>query len=1114
MFLFKKGLFSAAACLLAAFAAFAQANNGRISGTVSDASGAVIPNVAVVVTSQATQVTRKATTDANGFYVVTNLPVGTYNVAAESAGFRKAQNSGYDVTDAGRVTADFKLELGTLSESVVVTEVLGETVNTVSGEMARTIDSEQVADLALNGRNYMQLATLIPGVVMTSLDQMATTTSLSVGNQNINGMRSDSTHLMVDGGMNVDSGSNGSQVNNVGVDFVQQVKIQTAGFSAEYGRNSGASINVVTKAGGDKFHGSLFETIRNDALDARDFFAPVKPKLRFNDFGWSLGGPIYGGPLKKGKIFFFAGQEWKKIRRFTNASRQTLPTLAELTGDFSDRTNTIRYPGTTTPIPNKNLAPLMTADGKAIMSVYAAMIKQAGVYTNTPTGNNATYQVVNPFNSREDIMRVDYRMTDSQLIYFRYVHDDYNIIDAFGSFGASALPTTPTSRVRPGFGPQLSHLWTITPRIINEAKISSSWHSQRTPLIGDAWKRATYGFQFPRTYSSAGLYPEGMPNISVSGFASFNGPATVYLAAPTTDISISDNITYIRNQHEYKGGVMMVRNRKDQNGRTAYDGSVAFNTSANTNTSNYSLADAALGQFQTYSEAGSDPVGMFRFSQYEAFVQDTWKVRRNLSIVAGMRYSYFVPMYTVANNMANFVPWLYDPKQAVSLTQTPSVLIVPNSGNRYNGIVRVGDGVPQDQLGRVPGATSAEALAIPTWGPRGFYNGSNLFMPRFSFAWAPFGGSKTAVRGGFGSFHDRTQGNLIFSQANLPPYSYSVTYQNGNLSKPSGGAVPPPAPLGTITAIDPNLLVPGTYNYNFGIQQEVTHGIFIDVAYNGNLSRHQIHVSNINFPGFAAVVANNAIPSASRPGTNAIVPYKGFSTINFYQSDANANYNSLQTYVTKRRGNAVFTLSYTWSKALTEANSFNDGGDGAEKGNRHFNYGPASFDRRQLFVATYTYRIPLFRSAKGFTGVAIKGWEVSGITRVQTGGYLTPTGSSTGITRRSQYLGGDVALPSDQRSVDHWFNTAAFSNAPTTEFGNAGVGVIQGPGWQNWDLSLRKVFRLRERWSLRFQADAFNFMNHANFGNPNVSTSGGGNYGTISSSQPARNIQFGARVTF
>ena len=245
-------LLAALALTVAAITSSAQDANGRISGTITDTTGAVIPKAKVTITNQSTQLTWKTTGDDKGFYVVTNLPVGTYNVEASVTGFRPALQTGHELPDSGRLTANFKLELGGVSQSVTVTEVLGESVNTVSGELATTIDSEQVADLALNGRNYMELATLMPGVMVTSLDQMATTTSLSVGNQSINGNRTDTNHLAVDGGSNLDSGSNGSQINNVGVDFIQQVRIQTSAFSAEFGRNSGANINVVTKSGGNQ----------------------------------------------------------------------------------------------------------------------------------------------------------------------------------------------------------------------------------------------------------------------------------------------------------------------------------------------------------------------------------------------------------------------------------------------------------------------------------------------------------------------------------------------------------------------------------------------------------------------------------------------------------------------------------------------------------------------------------------------------------------------------------------------------------------------------------------------------------------------------------------------
>jgi hypothetical protein len=1089
-------------------AAHAQVNVGRISGTVTDPSGAAVAGAQVVIVNAATQIERKAATDNQGFYLVPNLPVGIYNVKVQATGFKNFEKTGLDLPDDGRLTADFKLEVGLVSSTIEVKAEMGEAINTVSGEVSRVIDSEQVQDLALNGRNYMQLVTLVPGVAVTSLDQMATTTSLSVSNQSINGNRTDSNHLMVDGGMNLDSGSNGSQINNVGVDFVQQVKVQTSAFSAEYGRNSGGSINVVTKGGGNSFHGSLFETIRNDYFDAKDYFAPVKPELRFNDYGWSLGGPVAVGPIKKGKLYFFAGEEWKKIRRFTSASRQTLPTLAEIGGDFTDRTATINAPGTKNPLPSKNLSNLMTPDGRAVLAVYGAMIKRAAAYSNTPASNNATFQVLNPFNWREDIARLDYYPADSHSIYLRYIHDSYNTIDPYGTFNASALPDTPTLRDRPSYGPQLGWTWTARPNLINELKLNSSWNSQRTPLQGDAWARSTYGFQFPRIYGGNGKYNTGIPDVTVTSFASYNGPARVYLASPTTDISLSEKMTYVHDRHEIKFGVMYVRNRKDQNGRSIYDGSVAFNNSGNTNTTGYALADAALGNFLTYSEAGSDPTGFFRFTQIESFVEDSWRVTPKLSIVAGARVSYYGPIYTIQNNMVNWVPSLYDPSKAVTVTPTGTLVI--GSGNPYNGLIRAGNGIPQDQLARVPGGASTLALSIPAGAPRGLYDASALVMPRFSFAYRLFNDNKTVLRSGFGTFHDRTQGNIIFSQTLLAPYSFQSQFSSGNLANPAGGAAAAAAVQGTIHGLDPHLKAQAIYNYNFGLQRELPQGFFLDVTYAGNEGRHMYRSPNVNEPSFATLVANQA---GAKAVTNALVPYLGYSTINYYMSDANANYNALQTYLTRRKGNAIMTVSYTWSKSLAEGNSYNDAGDGVESTQRHFNYGPASFDRRHIFIATYTYRIPLLRGRKGLLGEAFGGWEISGITRFQSGAELTPTGSTAIGARRSEYLGGPVSLPSDARGPNLWFNTAAFSNAPATELGNAGVGIIHAPGWENWDFSLRKVFRITERVNLKFQADTFNAFNHVNFDSPNVTTSSTA-FGSISSAEPARNLQFGLRLAF
>jgi hypothetical protein len=1099
------------AFVLAGLTAFGQNTNGRINGTITDNSGAVVPGATVVVTNEETKIAHKVTTDSNGYYVVTNLSPGAFSVEAEATGFRRGRQTGFDLADNGRITANFKLEIGAVTETVVVQEVIGETVNTVSGELGHTIDSEQVQDLALNGRNYMQLVSLIPGVALLDEDSMATTTSLSVTNQSVNGTRSNTGNLMVDGGMNLDSGSNGSQVNNVGVDFIRELSVQTSAMSAEWGRSSGATINAVTRGGGNKFHGGVLYTIRNDALDAKDYFAPTKPTLRYHDYAWNLGGPIPVGPLKN-RLFFFAGQEWKKIRRFESPRRVTLPTLNELDGDFSRRTNTIRYPGTTQAIPNKNLTSLMTADGRAVMNVYREMIKLAATYTNNPTSNNAIYQLYNPFNSRQDIVRVDYRITDSNNVYFRWLHDAYNLVDPRGTFTSSNLPTTPTERNRPGYGPQLSDMWTISPSLINEAKLNSSWHSQRTPLVGDAWQRSKYGFQFPLIYGGNGPYGTGIPDVTINGFTGYNGPARVYLAAPTTDISFSDNLTLLRGARQFKFGVMVIRNRKDQNGRSVYDGSVAFNTSPNNNTTNYALADAALGNFSTYSEAESDPTGMFRFSQQEAYIQHDWRATRVLTLNIGLRYSHFTPTYTVANNIVNFDPAIYDPKQAVTLVSS-SGSIVPGSGNLLNGLVRAGDGVPKDQEARVAGANSAAVLALPKGANRGFYPPYHLWMPRFGFAWAPFGSGKMVVRGGFGSFHDRVQGNLIYSQTNVPPFSQSTALESGNLGNPGGGTRSAPSVLGSINAIDKNLKVPVVYNYNINLERQLPYGAFLRIAYTGNLQRHLLRQPDINFPSFDVLAANYIL--SPRPNTNSLRPYKGYSSIRMYMSDANGNYNALQTYFTKRKGSLMTTVSYTWSHALadTSADGDNpDGGLGYTAISRHYYYGPTTFDRRHIFVVTYTYRLPFLAKRRGFVG-AFGRWEVSGVTRAQSGPSLTPQGSSTGVTRRADYLGGDVALPSDQRSPDKWFNTAAFKTASNITLGTGGPGVVRGPGLYLWDLTLRKVFRVREGWTMRVEAQAFNLMNHVNFRSLSVTTSSA-DYGSVTASGPARNIQGGIKFNF
>lgn len=1129
---------------------YAQTIVGRISGTVADTSGGVIRGAVIKVINDATASSRSTVADDAGFYVITNLPPGNYSVSAEQQGFKKVIQTGYTLVADGRLTIDISMEAGAISESVSVAAGNTETVNTTSGEVARVIDGAQVRELALNGRNYLQLTTLIPGAPLLNDDQLGLMTSLSTS-QPINGNRGNANNLTVDGGFNLDSGSNASQINNVGIDFIQEVKIQTSNFSAEYGRNSGASINVITKSGGNQFHGSAFEFLRNDQLDANNFFSNARgrfttdpkakapdvivpsgdpragnkvvdrPTLRYNNYGFSFGGPII-----KDRFFFFGGMEWKSIRQFSVPTNRTIPSSAELLGDFSlrlagldgrpgtaddgrliDPTTRQQFPG------NKIPANRITADGRALAGVYSNMAQLAVAFTDLPVANNALYQRPNPFDYRQDIVRLDYRINDKQNVYGRYLHDNYDLIDPFGTFITSQLPTIPSNRLRPGFSYLISHTWLISPTLVNEAKVSASWNGQRIPPVGDAWERETYGFTFPQLFNGGGRFENSIPDVTVTGFASFAGAARS-LISPTTDISVGDNITWTRGKHALKTGVLIVRNRKDQNGRTTYAGNLTFNNGGNTNSTGNSLADALLGNFRTYGEAENDPIGFFRFTQIEAYVSDSWKVTSKLSLELGARYQFETPIYTQANNVVNFDPGLYDPAAAVTILAN-GLIDTTKGGNRFNGLIRAGSGVPADELGRVPNGNRADVLAVPAGAPRGLYQNAQVIAPRVGFAWSPFDDNKTSIRGGFGVFFDRPEGNIIFSSLNLPPYSTSAQFENGNLANPAGGRASALAPFDTINTIDPNLKVPYTMSYSLGVQHELPYGILGEIDYVGNLGRHLIRQPDINQPSFDVQAANAALPVAQRLSTNALRPFKGFSQIRERLSDSTSNYHAMQMYAAKRKGDVTLTVSYTWSKVLTDASSNTDNPE--EPLNRHFSYGPATFDRRHIFVATYTYKLPFFRNLKGIGGEVLSGWEVSGITHLQSGSYLTPTATSSIGSRRADYIGGSLSVPSGQDPTV-WFNTAAFAPPPDGRLGNAGVGIIVGPGRRLWDLAARKLFDITEGIKLQFQADFFDAFNQTNFTDPGVAfgslTSLNTSFGKISGAAPGRNIQMGLKLVF
>ena len=1145
--------------LILAFSAIAygQTSFGRISGNVTDAGGAAVPNASVTVTDPSTSFSRTVTTDDSGYYTVTNLPVGTYSVQAEMQNFKKAIRSNNVVSADSRLTVDITLEVGEFSEVVVVSQTSGETVNTTSGEVAKVIDSQQVANLALNGRNYYQLLSVIPGAVITTDDQLDT--NLATNTININGSRGVANNLTVDGGNNLNAGSNASQINNVGVDFIQEVKLQTSNFSAEYGRNSGAQINVITKRGTNKFHGSMFEFFRNDALDARNFFAAVRPTLRYNNYGYSVSGPLpyfnFGendGPtLKSGKdkFFFFWGQEWKTIHRLAATAVRTLPTSAELGGDFTFRLRgfdgvvgtpddgVLRDPnitGTcTAPVVNSsgtittpavrtacfggtnpalwNRIPIgrITPDGLAIADVFRQMAGLSASFNNSPIANNSTFQPPNNSDFRQELLRLDFIANNKHTLFGRFVHDKNLVLDPFGTFITSPLPTIQSARSRPGDGVQVGHLWNISSSLINEAKVNFAWTNQRVPPANDYWERETYGFAYTQLFGNGGAYESSIPDITFAGGtspANFNGAARS-LTALAHDSTVSDTLTWVKDDHTFKFGAMYNFSKVFQNGRSTYAGLLAFNTNR-PNSTGQSFGDALLGNFRTYSEFSADPSAHFRFQQYDAFATDSWRVMKNLSVEIGVRFQYGTPFYTRENNITNFDPKLYDPAKAVTVSATGVVTITPGS-NRFNGLIRAGDGVPESERINVPGWNDPNVLAVPTGAPRGLYEGHPYFMPRVGFAYSPFNDGKTSIRGGFGMYYDRIEGNIIFPVISNPPFINSASYENGNLSNITGGAASALTKFATINAIDPLLKTPYSMNFSLGVQRELPWGLFAEANFVGNLGRNLTRNPDIN-----------AIPFGG--GTDdRLRPYKGYGAIMQRKSDANSYYYAGQFYLAKRKGDFIGTASYTWSKVLTDASNFNDNPE--DPFNRLFNYGPATFDRRHVFVATYTYAPSMFRSSDtGWKRMLLDGFELSGITRYQSGRPFTITANAltTGSRRADIIPGVDLYLRDDRQ----WVNPAAFARPNDARRGTSSVGSIWGPSFMVWDFSGRKRVRFNETMNLTLQLDLFNAFNKANFSTMGTNVSSfatgsdigaiGGGFGVLNASGPGRSIQLGAKFVF
>jgi carboxypeptidase family protein len=1150
------------ACLLAlalialATPAYAQFESGQISGFVRDSQGAAVPGATVTVTDESTKRARTYTTDASGYYTAPALSPGKYQVTAELAGFRKAVKTGITLDAGAKVAADAVLSPGGLEESVtIVAEATPLQSNT--GQVAKTIESKQIQDLMINGRNPINLALLKPGVrggAGGSLNSFQPD-SLSSGGFNINGSRSDENLITIDGAIATRTRSAGAIIGTLNVDTVQEIQVLTASYMPEYGRSSGGQLRFVTKGGGRAFHADAYEFFRDDGLDANSWSRNASPlpelnsqpaPFNFNQFGYDVGGPVYiPGKFNESreKLFFFWAQEWIHYDREETNTR-TVPTAAMRAGNFSEllspsnpffgRSVVINDPLTGQPFPG-NIIPSnrLSPNGVALLNTYP--LPTPGFQRGA---NNWIGTSPNPRRTRKDTLRLDFVPNSQNTISFRGSLFNWKAVDAFrGDF-----PLARTDWDRPNQTAALSWASTLSPSTINEATVAWSRDQVFIEVFRgtDSFVRSKYGINYPYIFPGKEI-EDKIPSVTISGFSSLDGGP--YPSSSEGPIwTFSDSITHLRGRHTMKAGVFVEYSGEDdfdqinvsilpgdtnnQNGRFEFN-------DGRTGGTGLAVANTALGLFTNYGEIGARSKTDWRALAVDAFLQDSWKVSSKLTVEGGLRYVYWPPWHAKLNNAAMFNPEFYDRSRAVRIDPRTGA-IVPNSGDPYNGIVLPGGGFPDEAQGKIQAASNPDLQRLFRGVPRGFSEThSTVFEPRLGIAYRL--NDKTALRLGGGIYHTRITLNDSTLLGGNPPIQFKVGVTNGLVDQPTG-ASRADFPL-VMTEQDPVFKHPTAYNWSVSLQRELPWDVVADLTYVGRMGLHLQRERNINQLQPGTVQANPGV------NVNALRPYPGFATIRLSENAGRSIYNGLQLNLERRFRNGLgFGVAYTLSRLRDNGDSkrdilFNAYDDSAY-------WGLSDNDRTHLFNVHYLYELPLWRKQDTLLKKILGGWQVSGVTYYQSGRPLTIARAEdiagVGDTAGQIYnLVGDPSISDPQfsrgRTVDQnfWFNPAAFARPAAGTFGNGGRNPagLRGTTFQSWDIALFKNIPLGGSRRIQLRLEAFNFINHPNLGDPtgggapdsgSAPASNGGvvvdpnsaDFGRVLTKTSERNIQLGVKFSF
>jgi hypothetical protein len=1133
--------------LAALFSAYAAAQNitGSIAGTVKDATGAVVANATVKMINTDTGVAvRQVKTDNNGDYSAPLLPIGHYSVTVEAQGFKKSTEQNIELNVNDKLTVSAILQVGATTENVTV-EANALQVELQSVSATGLISGIQIRELPLNTRNYEQLVTLTPGVSSSQ-----TTDQLYVGNFSpvgtnvvsfsIGGARTSENNWTVDGFDNVDRGSNLTLLSFPSVDAIAEFKVVRGAYEPEFGRSGGAQINVVTRSGTSRFHGGGYEFFRNDVLTANDFFrnrlAQPRLPLRYNNFGWTLGGPVYvsGVYTKKDKTFFFVSEEFRRVITYNGSTTANVPTAAERNGTFANTVCVAFLANGSCGTTGKQITTISPVAAGYLKDIFAGL-----PMPNDPVDPHLLHLAVRSlFNYREEVVKIDHMFGPRLTVNGKYLHDTIPTVEPLGIFNGTAagLPgITSTSTNSPGHSYSARATSALTSTLLLEAGYGYSYGAIVSDLTGKATPAGSPDVHVPLLFSST---LNRIPSISFVG-----GPTGFGVVAPYRDFNTNHTVfagaSKVWGKHTFKFGGVYYHYEKNENSGNGNQGIFTVNTSGQPTAGNLSFertwANFLLGRASNFRQDSVDLTAIIQAQQFEFYGQDEYRLKPNLTLTYGVRYSNFRQPIDANNKMSNFDPRAYHPNKAPCIAANGTIDINPVTCPRaasfdpLNGFVIAGKNSPfGDKVGN---------------------EDNKNFAPRIGIAWDPFKNGKTSIRAGYGVFYD----SVLFGNAENdvflnPAFNPQVNIPNTTLDNPGNAAAAPPSanPLRVRSFIASPYHTPNVQQWSLDVQRSIGSNFVVDVGYYASKGTHLLGVMDINQPKPDAylstlvcggsVTTNCIAPGAfvsstTTPLLNRIRPFLGYAGIDGVETIFNSNYNSLQVDVEKKfKGNSFVKVAYTWAHSLTD-NQTDRSTAPQDSYCIHCDYGPSQQDRRQVFTANYVYPLPFFKEQHGVLGHIAGGWTFSGIASFQSGLPFTVSSPFNADPAGEGCLGPSPCvvrpdLISDPNHAPHtllsWFDPQAFAPVPAGQFrnGTSGRGVIRGPGFERWDLSLVKNLKFTERVSSQFRLEAFNAFNHTNYNTINTTMPATiplpptSTFGQVTGARDPRIVQLGVKVDF